>query len=79
MTTTSEQIVRENPLVEDYRLRLLREAENQALNVGRPTLASQLPSYQVAGFKPQQQAVIDAATAQGIGAFLLTLQTRMLP
>lgn len=69
MTTTTEQIVRENPLIEESRLRLLKEAENKAFNVGQPTLASQLPAYQVAGFSPQQQAAIDAATMQGIGAY----------
>ena len=51
MTTTSTQIVRENPDIEAYRLRLLREAENKALNVGQADLASQLPGYQVAGFE----------------------------
>jgi hypothetical protein len=69
MTTTSTQIVRENPDIEAYRLRLLREAENKALNVGQADLASQLPGYQVAGFSPQQLAAIKAVTDRGIGAY----------
>lgn len=68
-TTTTQYITREAPEIEEYKKRLLTEAENLAFNVGRPSLASQLPAYQVAGFQAPQQTAISAATAQGIGAF----------
>jgi hypothetical protein len=43
--------------------------EGRAAPTPRPTLGSQLPAYQVAGFSPAQQAALAAATQQGIGAF----------
>jgi hypothetical protein len=68
--STTQQIVREAPEVEEYKLRLLREAENLALNVGgRTPLGQQLPQYQVAGFSPAQAAAISAAEAQGVGGY----------
>jgi len=66
--TISTQISREAEEIEDYKLRLLEQAENLAYNVNRPTLSSQLPGYQVAGFTPAQQTALDAARAAGIGS-----------
>jgi hypothetical protein len=66
----SQQMVREIPAVEAYKLKLLEEAQKLAFNQGGgQTLAQQLPSYQVAGFSPAQQAAIKAAETQGVGAF----------
>jgi len=68
--TTTQQIMREDPRVEDYRLRLLKEAENLALNVGgRTPLGQQLPGYQIAGFQDPQRRAMQSAEATGIGAF----------
>jgi hypothetical protein len=74
---TTQQIVREAPEVEAYKLDLLQNARNLAFNLdanGNPlpagqSLAAQLPAYQVAGFSPAQQAAMNAAQATGIGAF----------
>ena len=68
-TTTSTQIVREAEEIEDYKLRLLKEAEDLAFNVKRPTLSSQLPGYKVAGFTTPQQTALDAAKDTGVGSF----------
>ena len=68
-TTTQTQIIREAEEIEDYKLKLLEEAEKLAYNINRPTLSSTLPTYQVAGFTPAQQTALDAARTQGIGAF----------
>jgi len=62
------QIIREAEEIEDYKLRLLEQAENLAYNVNRPTLGSQLPGYQVAGFTPAQQMALDAALAAKTGS-----------
>jgi hypothetical protein len=68
--TVTQQIVREAPDIEAYKLRLLQEAQKLAFNTGAPqTLAQQLPGYQVAGFSPAQLAAIQATEQQGVGAF----------
>ena len=68
--TVTQQIVREAPEIEAYKLKLLQEAQKLAFNQGGgQTLAQQLPGYQVAGFSPAQQAAITAAEKQGVGAF----------
>ena len=68
--TVTQQIVREAPEIEAYKLKLLQEAQKLAFNQGGgQTLASQLPSYQVAGFTDAQTAAMKAAKDQGIGAF----------
>lgn len=73
--TTNTQINQESPEVEAAKLRLMKQAENLAFGlpdakgVIAPTLASQLPAYQVAGFSPAQQAALAAASQQGIGAY----------
>lgn len=61
-TTITEQIVREAPGIEAYKLGLLESAKglaNQPVN---------LPAMQVAGFNPDQVRAFEAAR-QGIGAF----------
>jgi hypothetical protein len=77
-TTTQTQIVQEAQRIEDARMRLLDEAESLAFGapnkagVTRPTLGAQLKefgAYNVAGFTPAQQAALDAAAQQGIGAY----------
>jgi len=68
-TTTTQQIVREAPEIEAYKLDLLKQAKGLALNEGRTPLAEQLPGYNVAGFAPAQQTAMNAAIGQGIGAF----------
>ena len=70
-TETTQQIVREAPEIEAYKLKLLQEAQKLAFNQapGAKTLAEQLPSYQVAGFSPAQTAAMKAAETQGVGAF----------
>ena len=64
-TETTEQIVREGPEVEAFKLNLMRAAA--ALN---PPM---LPEYQIAGFTPQQTAALEAGQ-QGIGAYAPYLQ-----
>ena len=74
---TTQQIVREAPEVEAYKLDLLQNARNLAFNLdktGKPlpedqSFAASLPTYQVAGFSPAQQAALNAAQTTGIGAF----------
>jgi len=75
---TTQQIVRESPEVEAYKLDLLKNARGLAYGVdpntgqalpANQTLAGQLPAYQVAGFSPAQQAALDAAQKTGIGSF----------
>ena len=69
-TETTQQIVREAPEVEAYKLKLLEEAQKLAFNTGaQQTLAQQLPGYQVAGFTAPQQAAMKAASDMGVGAF----------
>jgi len=60
MAEVTEQIVRESPEVEAYKLNLMKAAG--ALQP--PTL----PQYQVASFTPQQTAALEAAQ-KGIGAY----------
>jgi hypothetical protein len=64
-TETTEQIVREGPEVEAFKLNLMKAAA--ALNP--PTL----PEYQIAGFTPQQTAALEAGQ-QGIGAYAPYMQ-----
>lgn len=64
-TETTEQIVRESPEVEAYKLNMMKAAA--ALRP--PTL----PEYQIAGFTPQQNAAMQAGQ-QGIGAYSPFLQ-----
>ena len=69
-TTVTQQIVREAPEIEAYKLKLLEEAQRLAFNQGgAQTLGEQLPGYQVAGFSPAQLAAIKATETQGVGAF----------
>jgi len=74
-TTTQTQIVQEGPEIEKAKLRLMSEAERlafglpNAAGVVPPTLGSQLPAYNVAGFTQAQQAALNAAAQQGIGSF----------
>lgn len=66
-TEITEQIVREAPQIEAYKLGLLQAAKN---------LSEQklpLPAYQVAGLSAQQQQAADLAS-QGIGAYQPFLQ-----
>jgi hypothetical protein len=64
-TETTEQIVREGPEVEAFKLNLMKAAA--ALN---PPM---LPEYQIAGFTPQQTAALEAGQ-QGIGAYAPYMQ-----
>jgi hypothetical protein len=64
-TETTEQIVREGPEVEAFKLNLMRAAA--ALN---PPM---LPEYQIAGVTPQQTAALEAGQ-QGIGAYAPYMQ-----
>ena len=68
-TETTQQIVREAPEIEAYKLDLLKQAKTLAFNEGRTPLAEQLPGYNVAGFAPAQRTAMNAAISQGIGAF----------
>jgi len=68
-TTTQTQIIREAEEIEDYKLKLLEEAEKLAYNINRPTLSSTLPDYKVAGFTDAQTTALDAAKTAGIGSF----------
>lgn len=61
-TTITEQIVREAPDIEAYKVGLLQSAKGLA---DRPL---NLPSYNVAGFNPDQTAAFQQARA-GIGAY----------
>jgi hypothetical protein len=68
--TVTQQIVREAPEIEAYKLKLLQEAQKLAFNQGGgQTLAAQLPNYQVAAFNKAQTDAMQAAADQGIGAF----------
>jgi hypothetical protein len=48
-------------------MNLLSEAAKLAY---RPEFGGQLPTYQVAGFSPAQQAALQAGMQQGVGSFL---------
>ena len=65
-TSIQQQIVREAPEIEAYKLKLLEESQKLAF---QPGFADQIPGYQVAGFSPAQQAAMRAAEQQGVGAF----------
>jgi hypothetical protein len=75
---TTEQIVREAPEIEAIKLELLGEASRLARGkdaagqdlLYEQTLQARLPSYQVAGFSPAQQAALQAGMQQGVGSFL---------
>jgi len=67
--TVTQQIVRESPEIEAYKLKLLQEAQNLAFNVDRTPLSQLLPAYQVSDFSPAQLAAMTAAEQQGIGAY----------
>ena len=68
--TVTQQIVREAPEIEAYKLRLLQEAQRLAFNTGAAQpLSQQLPAYQVAAFTAPQQAAMQAAQDLGVGAF----------
>ena len=88
-TAVTQQIVSESPLIEAYKLNLLKEARDLAFNVVtevdpvtgqtrvvRQTtpLSQQLPAYQVAGFSPAQVAAMRAAEAQGVGSYMPYIQ-----
>lgn len=62
-TTTTQQIVREAPEIEAFKLNLLKDTKKL---VSKPL---DLPGYEVAGFAPAQRTAMDAAIGQGIGAF----------
>lgn len=64
--SVQQQIVREAPEIEAYKLRLLEEAQKLAF---QPGFAEQIPGYQVAGFSPAQLAAIRAAESRGVGAY----------
>lgn len=64
--SVQQQIVREAPEIEAYKLRLLEEAQKLAF---QPGFADQIPGYQVAGFSPAQLAAIRAAESRGVGAY----------
>jgi hypothetical protein len=69
-TETTQQIIREAPEIEAYKLKLLQEAQNLAFNQsGGQTLAQQLPDFRVAGFTPAQTTAMQAATDMGVGSF----------
>jgi len=68
-TTITQQIVSESPAIEAYKTNVLKTASDLAYNVNQPSLASQLPQYQVAGFAPSQQTALHAAANTGIGSF----------
>ena len=68
-TETTQQIVREAPEIEAYKLKLLQEAQNLAFNTGRQPLSQQLPDFQVAGFTQPQTAAMQAASNLGVGSF----------
>jgi hypothetical protein len=59
---TQEQIIREAPDIEAYKLGLLEAARQQ---IGKPM---ELPAYQVAGMTPEQVTAAQMAV-QGIGAY----------
>ena len=61
-----QQIVREAPEIEAYKLDLLKQARDLATQQG---FADQIPGYQVAGFSPAQIAAMRAAEQQGVVAF----------
>ena len=68
-TETTQQIIREDPAIEAYKLKLLQEAQNLAFNTGRQPLSQQLPDFKVAGFTQPQTAAMQAASNLGVGSF----------
>jgi hypothetical protein len=61
-TTIQEQIVKENPQIEAYRIGLLESAKNLVSN------PSSVPAYQVAGLSPYETQAMQLAQ-QGLGAY----------
>ena len=70
---TTTQIVREDERLEAIKLNLLAEAAKLAY---RPEFAGQLPSYQVAGFSPAQQAALQAGM-QHIQLYKFSLESAL--
>jgi hypothetical protein len=68
-TSTQTQIHREAEEIENYKLRLLKQAEDMAFNVGRTPLSQQLPNFQIAGFTSPQTTAMQAAADMGVGSF----------
>jgi hypothetical protein len=68
-TETTQQIVREAPEIEAYKLKLLQEAQNLAFNQSGQPLAQQLPDFRVAGFTDAQTRAMQAAGDMGVGSF----------
>lgn len=66
-TTTTQQIIREAPDIEAYKIGLLQSAK------GLVDTPLNLPSYQIAGLSPDQTAAFNQAR-QGIGAYQPYLQ-----
>jgi hypothetical protein len=77
-TITETQFLREDPRFEAIKLDLLEQASRltrgkDAAGQDLPyeqTLTGRLPSFQVAGFSPAQQAALQAGMQQGVGSFL---------
>jgi hypothetical protein len=67
-TTIQEQIVKENPQIEAYRIGLLESAKNL---VGNQTT---IPAYQVAGLSPYEMQAMQLAQ-QGLGSYQPYLNT----
>lgn len=65
--TVQEQIVREAPEIEAYKLGLLQLARDRA------NVPVQLPAYQIAGLAPEQQQAVRLAQ-QGLGSYMPYLQ-----
>lgn len=74
-TITTQRMLSESPEVEAYKLNLLKKASELATTPeGQPSLASQLPGYQIAGFTEPQMAAMEAARTQGIGTYMPYIQ-----
>jgi hypothetical protein len=70
---TETQIVREDPRnLRPLRLNLLSEASKLAYRGSQDLVRTNeaLPTYQVAGFSPAQEAAVQAGMQQGVGSFL---------
>jgi len=67
MAEVTEQIVRESPQIEAYKLGLLESAKQQ---IAKPMA---VPAYQVAGMTPEQYTAAQMAQ-QGIGTYAPVLK-----
>jgi hypothetical protein len=75
-TETVQQIVREAPEIETLKRQLMEQAQGLALSDQLKTqLERPEAQYRIAGFDPTQQAAIQAAEMQGIGAFAPYMQS----